>query len=306
MTALTHTVTPEEDGLTAEKLFRTRFGLSRHMLSRLKFTGGLTLDGQQVYTTTPCRAGQTLRAEFPEAAEAWPVLRGRGGEPRVLFEDAHLMVIDKAAPLATLASPRGDGDSLEAAVYHHFGEPERFCFRPVSRLDKGTSGLMAVALHPQAQAALQKQLHTPDMVRRYLAVTDGTPPEEEGTIDRPIGKISPDSVKRAVMPGGKNAVTHYRLIHTDGRRSLLLLVLSTGRTHQIRVHLSAAGCPVTGDYIYGTPLKELNGRFALHSCSLTLRHPLTGEKLQWESPLPKELADLLPGLPPAFAMPPKT
>ncbi len=297
MTRLTHLVTQEEDGLTAEKLFRTRLGLSRHMLSRLKFTGGLTLDGRQVFTTAPCRAGQTLCALFPEAAEAWPGLKGRGGEPRILYEDAHLMVIDKAAPLATLASPQKDGESLEAAVYHHFGEPERFCFRPVSRLDKGTSGLMAAALHPQAQAALQKQLHTPDMIRQYLAVTDGIPPMDQGTIDLPIGKPNPDSVRRAVMPDGRRAVTHYRLIHTDGVRSLIRLRLDTGRTHQIRVHLSALGCPVTGDYLYGTPLNDLGGRFALHSCSLTLRHPVTGENMAWSSPLPNELAALIRDLP---------
>ncbi len=292
MAELTYIVTAEDDGLTAETLYRKKMALSRHMLSRLKFTGGLTLDGEPIHTNRICRAGQTLRAVFPPNAPAWEGLKGYRGALRPVWEDEHLLVVDKPAPLATLASPRGDGNSLEAAVYHYLGEPERFTFRPVSRLDKGTSGLMAVALQPQAQDALQKQLHK-EMSREYLAVTEGIPDPPEGTVDLPIGKESPSSVRRVITPDGKKSVTRYRVVSVHGGRALVRLSLLTGRTHQIRVHLKAVGCPVVGDYLYGTPLEALPGRFALHSCALTLYHPVTGERLSFESPLPRELKSLL-------------
>ena len=292
MAELRYLVSEDDDGQTAETLFRKKMALSRHMLSRLKFTGGLTLDGEPVHTDRRCRSGQVLAAAFPDSAPAWEGLKGYRGTLQVVYEDEHLMVVDKTAPLATLASPRGDGNSLEAAVYHYLGESERFTFRPVNRLDKGTGGLMAIAMHPQAQDALQKQLHK-DMMREYLAVTEGIPVPPAGTVDLPIGKESPSSVRRVITPDGKNAVTRYRTVRICGRRALVRLSLLTGRTHQIRVHLKAIHCPVAGDYLYGTPLPELPGRFALHSCDLTLRHPVTGERLHFESPLPPELERLL-------------
>ena len=294
MAALTYLIPREEEGLTAETLYLKRLHISRHMLSRLKFSGGLLLDGHQIRSDHICHAGQTLQARFPEDAPAWPALKGPLIPFGVLYRDDHILVVDKPAPLSTLASPRGDGMSLEGAVYRYLGEPERFCFRPVNRLDKGTSGLMAVALHPQAQAALQKQLHH-TMQRQYLAVTEGVPEGTEGRITLKIGKESPDSVRRIITPDGKTAVTDWRVLSVSGARSLLSLTLLTGRTHQIRVHLNALGCPVAGDYLYGTPLDEIKGRFALHSCLLTLNHPVSGRAMTFQSPLPPALERLMNG-----------
>ena len=201
--------------------------------------------------------------------------------------------MDKPAPLASQSSLKHPGDSLENAVYAHFGQPEGFVYRPVNRLDKGTSGLMVIAKSPYVQHLAQQLLHTPDFRRVYLAVTEGIPAPARGTIDLPILKAEGPTIRRIVSPDGKPSATRYETLETRGGRALVRLELDTGRTHQIRVHLSAIGCPVCGDFLYGTELPELPGRFALHSAQLDLRHPLTDVPLQFFSPLPASLAALL-------------
>lgn len=134
------------------------------------------------------------------------------------------------------------------------------------------------------------------MVREYLAVTQGEPPAAEGLIDLPIAKAEGATVRRCVSPAGKPAVTHYRVLRRGGGRALVLLRLETGRTHQIRVHLAALGCPVAGDFLYGEELTALPGRFALHSHRLLLRHPLTGEEMTLCSPLPPALGGAYAGM----------
>ena len=172
------------------------------------------------------------------------------------------------------------------------GCPEGFVYRPVNRLDKGTSGLMLIAKTPHAQHLMQRQLHTPAFRRRYLALADGIPAAREGTIDLPIAKAPGATVKREVSPEGKPSVTRYRVLEERDGGALMLLELATGRTHQIRVHLAAIGCPVRGDFLYGEERpEEFPGCFALHSAMVELRHPLTGETLRLTS-LPQWAGEL--------------
>ena len=143
---------------------------------------------------------------------------------------------------------------------------------------------MVVARTPYAQHLMQRKLHGPDFIRRYLALTDGIPAEQEGVIDLPIGKAPEASVKRIITPDGKKSITRYRVLRRNEGGALILLELRTGRTHQIRVHLSAIGCPVHGDFLYGTEDPErFAGRFALHSAYLEMKHPVTGEQMQFTS-----------------------
>ena len=194
------------------------------------------------------------------------------------------MVVVKPSPLASQSSRNHPDDSLENALYSYFGCPADFVYRPVNRLDKGTGGLMVVARTPYAQHLMQRKLHGPDFIRRYLALTDGIPAEQEGVIDLPIGKAPEASVKRIITPDGKKSITRYRVLRRNEGGALILLELRTGRTHQIRVHLSAIGCPVHGDFLYGTEDPErFAGRFALHSAYLEMKHPVTGEQMQFTS-----------------------
>ena len=151
---------------------------------------------------------------------------------------------------------------------------------------------MVAAKNPMTQHALQSILHTSDFLRSYLAVTDGIPAALSGIIDLPIAKAEGPTIRREVRSDGKPSVTKYEVLSTHGNRALVRLILETGRTHQIRVHLSAIGCPVFGDFLYGSESDELKGRFALHSEHIILRLP-SGRVLDITSPLPEPLKRLL-------------
>ena len=156
---------------------------------------------------------------------------------------------------------------------------------------------MVVAKHPAAQHALTAALHSGKFRREYLAVCMGTPSPTAGTVDLPIGRSDDSYIRQEVRPDGKSARTHYRVIRSTPRFSLLSLILDTGRTHQIRVHMAHLGHPLAGDFLYGTEDPGLISRPALHSCKLSFTQPFTGEKLVFEAPLPDDMNRLL-ALPP--------
>ena len=286
---LTHTVSGEEAGRTVKSVALKEMRLSRGLFSSLKFSGGLTLDGDPVRADARLEAGQVLRVQWQDAA---PLLLKPYAVPfEIPYADGHYLIIDKPAPLPTLCSARQEGPTLENALYARLGCPQDFVFRPVNRLDKGTSGLLAVARDAHAQQLLQRQLHTDAFAREYLAVCRGRLPQGEGTIDLPIAKGN--GVRREVRPDGVRAVTHYRVEKETEAYSLVRLRLETGRTHQIRVHLAALDCPIVGDYVYGEADPRLPGRFALHACGLRFLNPFDGKETRAESPLPQELKTLM-------------
>ncbi|MBR4711556.1 MAG: RluA family pseudouridine synthase [Clostridia bacterium] len=288
-----HRVTAEEDGRSVRDLLRHALVLSEGAIRRAKWDGRILLNGRPVTVRETCRAGDLL-CYVP--AEDEPRFRPKplALDLTIPWRDSRLLIIDKPAPLASQSGRGHPDDSLENAVFAYLGEPERFVYRPVNRLDRGTSGLMAVALTAEEQARLQRLLHTDAFRRVYLAVTDGLPPAERGVIAQPIAKAEGATIRRVCSPGGRPCVTHYEVLRMAGGRALLRLRLETGRTHQIRVHLASLGCPVFGDFLYGTESPELPGRFALHSAELTLPTP-EGETVRAVSPLPPALERLLEG-----------
>lgn len=289
MDDLTHIVSPEEEGRTVKSVALKEMRLSRGQFSSLKFSGNVYLDGAPVRADKRLRAGQALSVRFPGKGGA--ALTPYPADVAMVYADAYYWVVGKPAPLPTLSSARQTGPTLENGLYAFLGCPEGYVFRPVNRLDKGTSGLMTVARSAHAQQLLQKQLHTDDFRREYLAVCEGRMAARSGVIDLPIRKGI--GTKREAAPDGVRAVTHYRVEREAKGRSLVRLRLETGRTHQIRVHLAAMGCPIVGDYLYGRPADVLPGRFALHSCLVRFRHPITGQEILCTSPLPDALAALL-------------
>ena len=280
-------VQPSWDGYLLRKLALGPLAMSYSQFKRAKFQGELLLDGFPVHADARVRTGQTLVIRIPEI-QTQPILPYE--LPLLVpYHREGLLIVDKPAPLPSVTSRQGEGRTLENALFSYLGRPPGFVYHPVNRLDKGTSGLMAVALNPHVQQRLQGMLHTGGFLREYLAVCQGVPPQERGEICEPIAKADGATVRRMVSGSGKPALTHYRLLKTAHGRSLLLLRLSTGRTHQIRVHLSWLGCPLLGDFLYGQEDAALPGRFALHSHRLELTHPITGETVRLESPLPSEL-----------------
>lgn len=281
----------EMDGKLLRHAAMQGLKLSSGQYKRAKFHGSVLLDGAPAMADSRVKSGQELRVFIPEKENTRPTA---AAIPLVIpYEDEHFWMIDKPAPLPTASSQRQEGVTLENAVFALMGEPQNFVYRPVNRLDKGTSGLMLAAKTAHAQHLLQQMLHTDQFIREYLAVVEGAPPEEEGVIELPIGKADGATVRREVRSDGKEARTFYRVVAKGEGRSIVRLRLDTGRTHQIRVHMAALGCPVAGDFLYGTELEQLPGRFALHSAYLKVRHPLNGEWIERESPLPDNLLALV-------------
>lgn len=290
MRRLMHTIEPRDEGRRLDRVIMGRLGVSTHLLRVLKVRGGIRLDGEAAHADRIVRAGQiiTLMIEAQENEDD-----GDKTALRAAYIDDDFLIAEKDAPLPTLPSRHQSGETQRERVMRYLGETEPYTFRPINRLDKGTSGLMVVARNAHAQQMASRMLHSDDFVREYLAVTQGVPTRAEGVIDAPIARVPGATVKRCVAPDGLEAKTHYRVLQTGNGRALLRLRLFTGRTHQIRVHLAHIGCPIAGDYLYGQELECLGGRFALHSAYVSLLQPVTGVRIEAESPLPDALCALL-------------
>ena len=279
-----YTVTVEDEGKRLREILRGRMQISYSAMKSAKWNGEIRVNGARSTVDVRVRPGDRIEVLMPERQ---PVFIPEAFEIplEIPYEDEWMMIVDKPAPLASQSSRSRPGNSLENAVYSYLGQPEGFIYRPVNRLDKGTSGLMVIAKDGHSQDLLQRELHTADFRREYVAMTAGIPEPEEGVIDLPIGKADGATVRREIRQDGKPARTHYRVTEKrpDGR-AMVRLRLETGRTHQIRVHLAAIGCPVCGDFLYGTEMpEEFPGRFALHSAYVRVRHPMTGAFIEMES-----------------------
>ena len=289
---LTKIAGPADAGRKIKYFVRSDMRVSYHQFSQLKNGGGLKVNGAIVHANYILNEGDVVTAELPELGANKAVI-GENKPIVIAYEDDDILIIDKSAPLACQCTPKQPEGTLENRVVYHYQDIENFVFRPLNRLDKGTSGLMAVAKHAHACQILQKQLHSDCFVREYEAVVEGVL-EGEGWIDLPIGKEQAATVRRVIdHENGLQARTFYRSIFSDGVRTHVRLRLETGRTHQIRVHMAATGHPITGDFLYGSEIAELPGRFALHSAYISLIHPCSGERIDRQSPLPDALKGLL-------------
>ena len=288
MRVLTAAVSEEDAGRLVKYFVRGRMGVSYHQFAALKVRDGVRVNGCAVHANHVLQCGDRVEVWLEDNAAAAVV-----PDPtpvNVVWEDDDILIIDKPAPLACQCSAKQAGMTLENRLAYRY---PGMVFRPLNRLDKGTSGLMAAARHAHAAQALQKQLHTDRFVREYLAVAEGRM-EGSGVIDAPIAKEAAATVRRVVdAVNGAPAVTRYRVEAAGEERSLVRLRLETGRTHQIRVHLAHLGHPIVGDFLYGREDPALPGRFALHSTYIRLVHPITGEIVERTSPLPTELERLM-------------
>jgi len=278
-----YTVRPEEEGRKVRDILRRSMGVSYTAMKSAKWNGRIRLNGEPVHADAAVHAGDAVSIDWAQDAPVYEI-KPFELQLEVPYLDDGLMAVVKPAGIAVQSSRNHPDDSLENAVYAYFGCPKNFVYRPVNRLDKGTGGLMLIARTPHVQHLLQRQLHTASFRRRYLAWTAGRPVSDEGVLDFPIAKADGATVRRIVSPEGKPSRTRYRVLREQEEGALLLLELETGRTHQIRVHLSHIGCPVQGDFLYGTEKPEtFPGCFALHSAMLEVRHPLTGKQIRLTS-----------------------
>ncbi|HTW12900.1 MAG TPA: RluA family pseudouridine synthase [Solirubrobacteraceae bacterium] len=270
---------------------------SRAQAARLIEAGLVSVDGREVRKRHVVAAGERIvvLADVPAAPVASGPLAAEEAVYAIAFEDAHLIVVDK--PAGVVVHPaRGHqtGTLAQALADRAAGGEDPYRAGIVHRLDRDTSGLLVVAKSERVHRELKALLAARELRREYTAMVDGVPPARSGTIDAPIGRDRGDRVLHSLETDTpREARTHFQTLELLRQAALLQVVLETGRTHQIRVHMKAIGHPVTGDRAYGGSARfELTRQF-LHAARLTFRHPITGEELDVESPLPDDLAHAL-------------
>lgn len=274
------------DGKKVIAYLRGEAKFSARLVNSLKrIEKGITLNGEHIRTVDIMHKGDVLAVNIPEDNnEIEPVSYPLD----IVYEDSDVIVINKPAGLAMHPTHNHQGDTLaNAAAAYFMNKGQNVAFRAVGRLDKGTSGLVLCALNKYAASRLSG-----NFTKQYYAVVKGKY-EGSGTINRCIYRPDPMKTLRAAGDEGDYAITHWQAMWTDGNNSLLKINLETGRTHQIRVHFSSQGSPLSGDDMYGSDDKRI-GRAALHCGVLDFVHPVTGEKMHFEVPFPDDFKALLP------------
>lgn len=286
---LTHTVTDAEAGLTLQQLLRGPMALSGKQARNAKAQGAVTVDAAPFFSNQRLAAGMIVRVALDGFDAAPKEAHFASAAPlEVVFEDDALLAVFKPALLQCHPSPSAPGgsDTLEGRVRAYLGAPAH----PVHRLDSETTGLVLFAKLPYAQAHLQQQMASGAFHKTYEAWVLGCPEPPEGEIDAPIAREHPDSFTRIVSPNGQRAVSRYRtlerLVLANGQiAARMLLAPVTGRTHQLRVHMTHIGCPLLGDTRYATPASQaasLRLGLSYHQLSavtLSFVHPLTCERV---------------------------
>lgn len=293
MRILTYTVTPEEDGRMVKGILRGSLQLSYTLLKSLKWReNAILLNGQSVHVNTIVHAGDTVSVVLSERTPREDLYCANAAKPDIVYEDDDLLVLNKPAGVA-MHPKSGDASapSLAAMLTSYLGEGSVPHF--VSRLDKGTSGLLIAAKSGYVHDRLRRALHSSDLRREYRAVAVGRVEPPCGVIDAPIGRTEGSIIRRCVRADGLPSLTEYETLQVNDRFTLLRLRPQTGRTHQLRVHMAYLGHPLAGDWLYGTEDKTLIARPALHSYELWFTQPVTGQELHFTAPIPQDMQRLM-------------
>ena len=266
---------------------KRELGLSTGLMNRLKWNDRILVNGVPRHADFPVAEGDVITALLDDEVPAYPA---EEGSLRILYEDDHLLAVDKPAGILIHPSRSRDSGTLaNYVVYYYQQTGQKSAFHPVTRLDRDTFGVVLLAKNAHVHAAMNT-LHAQGGIRKTShALVFGTPEPDSGTIDAPIARLPLPSLLRRVDPAGKPSVTEYRVLERRDRCSLLELRPITGRTHQLRVHCAYMGFPILGDPQYGSPESmELSRQLGLESqllCAQKLEfiHPVTGEPLRLES-----------------------
>ena len=293
MRILTHTVLPEEEGRMVKGILRGSLQLSYTLLKSLKWReNAILLNGQSVHVNAIVHAGDVVSVALSERTPREDLYCENTAAPNIVYEDEDLLVLNKPAGVAM--HPKADdaaAPSLAIMLTGYLGEGSVPHF--VSRLDKGTSGLLIAAKSGYVHDRLRRALHSSELRREYRAVAVGQVTPPCGVIDAPIGRADGSIIRRCVREDGLVSRTEYEVLQTTERFTLLRLRPETGRTHQLRVHMAYLGHPIAGDWLYGTEDKNLIARPALHSYELWFTQPVTGQEMHFTAPIPQDMQRLL-------------
>lgn len=278
------------------KYFLKEQGISKGLLAKIKFQGGqIAVNGRIENVLYQLKAQDVVQITIPDEGEHETVLLDETPID-IVYEDAHLLVVNKPANVASIPAqyhPNGTMANRVKAYYKRQNYANQV-IHVVTRLDRDTSGLMVFAKHGFAHAKLDVQLRNKQFVKRYQALVTGeiAQLQNHALIDLPIARDYDSLLKRKIDDSGKQAKTEYWLEKQNQELALVDIQLHTGRTHQIRVHFAAIGCPLRGDELYGGLVDETMSRQALHCYELQFTHPFTQEALHFTQALPQDMADL--------------
>ena len=276
-----YTVPEEYNGKKVISFLRGNAGISSRLLKALKrIENGITLNGEHIRTVDILHTGDILAVDIPcPDSEIQPIKMPLD----ILYEDDDLIIINKDPFIACHPTHNHQGDTLaNALAFYLQSKGKTSVFRAVGRLDKGTSGIVICALNKHAAALVPKTVE-----KEYLAIIPARLPEA-GTIDAPIYRPDPMKTLRAVGDSGDRAVTHWAVVKQNDTATLARIRLETGRTHQLRVHFASLGFPLVGDSMYGKDEKKI-GHQLLHCAKITFTHPVSGEKITVEAPMPEDM-----------------
>lgn len=293
------TVTSDQTGKRIDSWLAEQIeGLTRSAAQNLLTDGAVRCNGQSLKKNYKLVGGETIAVTLPELREV--DLTPEDIPLDIIYEDADIIVVNKPRGMVVHPAAGNWSGTLVNALMFHCGDSLSGIngeHRPgiVHRIDKDTSGLLVVAKNDAAHQSLAAQIAAHTAHRGYEAIVVGSPRLDEGTVDKPIARHKTDRKKMAIVEGGREAITHYRVLKRYRGYTHMAFTLETGRTHQIRVHMASIGHPIIGDPMYGLKKDRFSdiGGQCLHASHLTLTHPRTGEKMDFFAPLPAYFTDIL-------------
>lgn len=285
-----HTVTAEEYGLTINQILKANYKFSSRFKTKIKFQSLVDLNGTPTPGFIKPEVGDVISIRLPEESSDFPP---EDIPLDIIYEDDDIIAVNKQPGIIVHPTKGHPTHTVANAVMKYMIDSgQSFKIRFANRIDMDTTGIIIVAKNANAQNEISNQMRNGTIIKKYIALVEGVI-DKDMTIDLPVGRPSQESIQREVMPeGGKEAVTDIKVLEKYSDHTLIECTIHTGRTHQIRVHLTHIGHPLAGDELYGGSDILIN-RQALHSYYLELKHPMTGDNLIIESDLPEDIKNAI-------------
>lgn len=292
----TYQINNPEQNFTVKRFLKSRGYSAQNMIELKKNSKSVLLNGLPVFMNHRLSVGDSLQIHIIEETSSKNIVPIELPLD-IIYEDEDLMVINKPAGMPIHPSVNNRCNSLGNAVAYYFAQQNiPFVFRCINRLDRDTSGLTLIAKHMVSAgilSAMVMEKGSHGICREYLAIVRGQVLPPAGTIDAPLSRRPGSIIERTIdFQHGERAVTHYKVLKEENGHSLISLILETGRTHQIRIHMKYLGYPLIGDYLYNPDMEHIS-RQALHSYRLTFPHPITGQKMEFTAPLPEDMRNII-------------